>query len=672
MKVHTDRAFVVGCLLSFMGGFFVAKVEDLYNPLVAMEKALAKEVKGTSTAIQHTSLNGSSAALRGISPDIIHHDIDANNIEPDLRMTRLECDNLHNPGNSNKKSDSTEAPTISPTTGSPTAATNLLVPSEVNAYSDASGAPNLYSDSQGCGFCDPTLSSGNINHTALWGHVWTPNTTMNMIRRTRKHIGNVARLQHFIRKLWRGEPTNILLVGGSNCRGAQIKTPEPRFPELIERWLNEAFPVTSQPQRKHTLHNRGAGGSGACVFSSDLDAFLSVAAPETVDLVLTEFSVNDGSESLLDVPDHTESRLCYEALIRLALQHSPHLAFVPIELANWLTMFNGVASHHDISAFYGLPSLSWRDAVLSDMRSGIGPKFTNLAALSDTVPAADYERLLKTGGLDSGYGSSSLWVDQRHLNLWSHNVVLDSFVHMIQQELKQSDAVMPDLSPNDWQPHEITQWKGEGKTNNNTIAGPLAKIVAESGAFYRSTSVGKSCDAGLHWSYTSLRAEQYNKDIKFKTKVQFERMCNFEPIAKTANFTYYADRPDKHGWISTSPTPQSITFEVPLPAIPHPEVPHYQYSIRLGFLKSYEGMCQFTVQVEGMDPLTMMKSVSGETRDHEISLDALWDRNRSTNEEEEIAVVTGGVNVTVTTKPDPSQNRNKLKILWVRAVGIGG
>lgn len=659
----------------------MAKVLDLYDPLVAMERANAQEVKGESSIIQHTQ-NGSHAVLRRINttiaPPDFFYDNYGNKIEPDLRITRLECHSLYN----DNKSGAAETPTVSPTTGSSTATASL--PSKVNADSDANGASILPSDSSGCGFCDTSNSRNAINRTALWGHVWTPNTTRNMIRRTRKHIGNVGRLQLFINKLWRGEPTNILLVGGSNCRGAQIKTQEPRFPELIERWLNQAFPVApklsssspqqqqQQPPRKHTLYNRGSGGSGACVFSSDLDVFFSVAAPETVDLVLTEFSVNDGSESLSDVPDHTESRLCYEALVRSALKHSPHMAIVPIELANWLTMFNGVASHHDISAYYGLPSLTWRDAVISDMRSGIGPKFAGLATLSDAASATDYEKILKTHGSDSGYSSSSLWVDQRHLNLWSHNVVLDSFVHMIQQELKRSEVVVPDLSPNDWQPHEITKWRGEGNTNNNTIAGPLAEIQAVSGAFYRSTSVRKSCDAGLHWSYTMLRAEQYKRDIKFKTKEQFERMCNFEPISKTTNFTYYADRSDKPGWISTSPTPQSITFEVPLPVLPHPEVPHDQYSIRLGFLKSYEGMSQFTVQVEGMQPLTMMKSVSGETRDHEISLDALWDRNRSTNEEEEIALVTGSVNVTVTTKPDHSQNRKKLKILWVRAVGIGG
>lgn len=105
------------------------------------------------------------------------------------------------------------------------------------------------------------------------------------------------------------QPTNILLVGGSNCRGAQTKVEghPPQVPEQIKAWLNRAFPVASSggirgilgggdERKQHRVHNRGLGGSGACVFSAGLDDFLGASHPDIIDLVLTEFAINDGLE----------------------------------------------------------------------------------------------------------------------------------------------------------------------------------------------------------------------------------------------------------------------------------------------------------------------------------------------------------------------------------------
>jgi len=518
------------------------------------------------------------------------------------------------------------------------------------------------SERKRCAFCDSIARADNhtapesfINYTALWDHVWTPLTTMPMIRRSRKNIGNVGRLQHFLKKLCRGESTNILLIGGSNCVGAQLRSTAPRFPGLIENWLNTVFPVHNGT-RKHRVHNRGAGGCGACVFSSNLPSYYEMASPQPIDVILTEFSVNDGLEGLPpDNPEHRQSRLCFEALVRTAFAHSPHLAIVPIELANQQTLFNGVASHHDISSFYGLPVISWRDAIFLDMRSGIGPKFDGLEAAGENPMA-----ILKSSNFsDDGYDNPSLWVDHRHLNVWSHGVVLDAFVYLIQKELSQSEIVEPGKPPTAWLPYETTKW-GEDKLlrtqrGHNTISGPIALVEAEGPSFYRSTVVKTGCDPNLHWSYTSLRPEQYRTDSKYKTEEQFKRMCNFEPITKTANFSFYEDRPNKPGWISNASTPQRITFEVPLPRLPNRELGYKHYSIRLGYLRSYENMCRFTVSLDGLN--------------ESKTLDGFWDRPRSTNEETEVGIVTRGVNVTVTTHPDIANHKTKTKIVWIRAVG---
>ena len=261
--------------------------------------------------------------------------------------------------------------------------------------------------------------------------------------------------------------------------------------------------------RRHRVHNRGSPGSGSCVFSSSLDDFLDLAAPDPIDLILTEFAINDGLElkgkhtrgpeaAMLHLPtnspEHTPSRLCFEALVRTALISSPDLAIIPIELASMKSMFNGVAAHHDISAFYSLPVLSWRDAVIPEARSRQGPKFVGLSAKNATAA-------LSTTVLDRGFNSPSVWVDAIHINLWGHSVVLDAFVHMVQQELRHGKEAVPELLPNDWRPYDATEWAGvglkgghrnnqasNGKVWNNTVAGPIERVMAEGVAFYRSTA----------------------------------------------------------------------------------------------------------------------------------------------------------------------------------------
>lgn len=131
---------------------------------------------------------------------------------------------------------------------------------------------------------------------------------------------------------------------------------------------------------------------------------------------------------------------------------------------------------------------------------------------------------------------------------------------------------------------------------------------------------------------------------------------------------YYADRPEKRGWIAhgdgggdSEDVPQSITFEVPLPDLSkHPELPHGRFSVLVGYLRSYEGMVRFSVS-----------TTANGNAPSSIDLDGLWDRPRSTSEEAEVlADATDFVNVIATTKPDAKRDGNKVKLLCIRAVGI--
>ena len=115
-------------------------------------------------------------------------------------------------------------------------------------------------------FCgDEDGACAAINSSALWGHQWTEGTTMQMIRRTRQIIGNVGRLQRFLRKLCQGTPTNVLVIGGSNCRKGP---PQHLFPTLIEGWLNQAFPVRENTTGgEHSFNSRQSLSIGRMAIS---------------------------------------------------------------------------------------------------------------------------------------------------------------------------------------------------------------------------------------------------------------------------------------------------------------------------------------------------------------------------------------------------------------------
>jgi hypothetical protein len=56
------------------------------------------------------------------------------------------------------------------------------------------------------------------------------------LQRSRKIVGNVARLRHFMCKLFDGKtPVRILVIGGSNCLGAYLPADEKPWPETLEQ-----------------------------------------------------------------------------------------------------------------------------------------------------------------------------------------------------------------------------------------------------------------------------------------------------------------------------------------------------------------------------------------------------------------------------------------------------
>jgi hypothetical protein len=206
--------------------------------------------------------------------------------------------------------------------------------------------------------------------------------------------------------------------------------------------------------------------------------------------------------------------------------------------------------------------------------------------------------------------------------------------------------------------------------DSNTIAGTLEEILVQSGSVYRTSAAGVECagqgqinidDIDLeHWTFKQLQKEIYAKVMRNKTIDQAKRMCTFTPIHHTSGFQLFEDVPKKRGWIAAanSSTEESITFELPLVPKSAPGARFARYSVWVGYLRSYSAMGKFKVSL----------SENGASRP--VELNGLWERPRSTAEESRVGECTGPVNVTITTQPADG-DKNKVKILWIRAVGDG-
>ena len=168
------------------------------------------------------------------------------------------------------------------------------------------------------------------------------------LMKSRKSMGNVWRFRQFLCKVLSGNPTRILVVGGSNCQNAYLPTDEPAWPTVLQEYLNEQYPVKpGTAQSAHVVVNRGQGGEGTCVTAPRLHHFIGNGTNE-FDLVLSEFAINDAqfAEQLLagSAPplgeQYSQIAECMEIFIRNLLKSSSTTALVLVELPNLMLQFS--------------------------------------------------------------------------------------------------------------------------------------------------------------------------------------------------------------------------------------------------------------------------------------------------------------------------------------------
>ncbi|NPV48275.1 MAG: SGNH/GDSL hydrolase family protein [Armatimonadetes bacterium] len=165
--------------------------------------------------------------------------------------------------------------------------------------------------------------------------------------------GDTARVQRVLAKGRRGEPVTIGVIGGSITQGASASSPENTYGSRIAQWWRRMF-----PNSEVTFVNAGIGATGSNYGALRAQRDLLSKSP---DLVVVEYAVND--------PNTEQAAETYEGLLRQILKQPQQPAIVLI-----FTMAQGGGNAQEwqskVGAHYGLPMVSFRDALWPEIEAG--------------------------------------------------------------------------------------------------------------------------------------------------------------------------------------------------------------------------------------------------------------------------------------------------------------
>ena len=173
----------------------------------------------------------------------------------------------------------------------------------------------------------------------------TPNEK-EIFARSLVSMGDTARLQRVLVKAARGEPITVAVIGGSITQGALASNEEHRWGNVMAEWWKRTF-----PKNEIKFVNAGIGATGSNLGCHRAATQLLNHKPDFVGI---EFGVNDGDEQIC-----AET---LEGLVRQTLAMPNKPAVMLLFLTN-NAGGNAQAWHSKIGKHYGLPMVSFRDAI---------------------------------------------------------------------------------------------------------------------------------------------------------------------------------------------------------------------------------------------------------------------------------------------------------------------
>ncbi|MDR3709869.1 MAG: GDSL-type esterase/lipase family protein [Capsulimonadaceae bacterium] len=166
--------------------------------------------------------------------------------------------------------------------------------------------------------------------------------------------GDTGRLGRVFARANAGQPIVVLFVGGSITEGAKATIPANRYVNRVGEWWKARF-----PKSQVTVVNAGIGATGSdygCFrFQRDI-------AGKNPDVVFVDFAVNDSQSAT--------SQATYEGIIRQLLSLPKQPAVVSLFMMHQ-SGSNNQKAESEIGKYYGLPMLSYRDAIWPEIQSGI-------------------------------------------------------------------------------------------------------------------------------------------------------------------------------------------------------------------------------------------------------------------------------------------------------------
>ncbi len=165
--------------------------------------------------------------------------------------------------------------------------------------------------------------------------------------------GSQARLQELFKKASDGGKITLGVIGGSITEGASCAKPDRRYHGVMLAWWKAKF-----PKSEFTLVNAGIGATGSNYGAMRAGRDLLSKSP---DFVIMEYAVNDANGK-----EQAES---YEGLIRQVLKAPSHPALMLLFMMK-KDGTNAQEWQSKVGASYGLPMLSYRDALWPEIQAG--------------------------------------------------------------------------------------------------------------------------------------------------------------------------------------------------------------------------------------------------------------------------------------------------------------
>jgi lysophospholipase L1-like esterase len=190
----------------------------------------------------------------------------------------------------------------------------------------------------------------------LAGYCSSPAETLDIAALSRPALlatGDTERIQQVFARARRGEALTVAVIGGSITGGAVASAPTNAYGSRVVAWWRQAFP---KADIKFVNAGIGATGSDYGAFRARRD--LLVHRP---DFVVVEYAVND--------PNTKDSAETLEGLVRQILKQPNQPAVVLLFMMSQ-GGHNAQEWHSKVGTQYGLPMVSFRDALWPEIKGG--------------------------------------------------------------------------------------------------------------------------------------------------------------------------------------------------------------------------------------------------------------------------------------------------------------